>query len=255
MGMLFPCSEIHASDSVRQQSPEGVLETVTLDYKEFFSTYRVMRLGIALGASGLAAGTGFDEKIRNWYQDHVRDRTADHVAGKFRDFGNGFYIVSLSLVSAVLGNFLSSNEEASALGTWGERTLRAIIVGGPPLIFLKHAIGSSRPGDNNGSRWRPFQDDNSVSGHAFIGAVPFLTLARMYNDTWYVKYALFAASALPALSRIHDNTSFPSQAALGWFLAWAATSSIFERDNGKEKFKVVPMITAGGVGIKAVWEW
>ena len=41
------------------------------------------------------------------------------------------------------------------------------------------ATGASRPADGQGSHWHMFNDNNGVSGHAFIGAIPFLAAAEM----------------------------------------------------------------------------
>ncbi len=60
---------------------------------------------------------------------------------------------------------------------------RAYLVGAPAMLLMQNVTGGSRPEEmDHGSKWDPFHDDNGVSGHAFMGAVPFLTLANMYDD-------------------------------------------------------------------------
>jgi hypothetical protein len=50
-----------------------------------------------------------------------------------------------------------------------------VVVGAPPLYVMQQVTGSSRPGEGSaGSHWHFLNDNNGVSGHAFIGAVPFL---------------------------------------------------------------------------------
>jgi len=60
--------------------------------------------------------------------------------------------------------------------------------------------GASRPSEGD-SKWRPLKDSNGLSGHAFIGAVPFITAAKM-NDNPYIKTILYGFSVLPGLTRI-----------------------------------------------------
>ena len=80
-----------------------------------------------------------------------------------------------------------------------------MLVGAPATGVLQVAIGASRPSETAaGSRWRPFHDNNGVSGHAFVGAVPFLAAAK-YTDNRLLQVALIAASTVTASSRIAER--------------------------------------------------
>lgn len=122
------------------------------------------------------------------------------------------------------------------------------------MLLMQWATGGSRPTEDD-SHWRPFHDNNGVSGHAFIGAVPFLTAGRMGQDNRLARYLLYAASALPAWSRVNDNAHYPSQAFLGWFLAWEATGAVFQTDKGSRSVSLVPMITEDACGLALCIQW
>lgn len=62
------------------------------------------------------------------------------------------------------------------MGDFGDRTMRAYAVGALLMLLMQEVLGSGRPSDTaDNSYWRPFQHDNGVSGHMFVGAVPFIT--------------------------------------------------------------------------------
>ena len=95
---------------------------------------------------------------------------------------------------------------------------------------------TSRPSeDKQISDWKPFNDSNDVSGHAFIGSVPFLTIAYMNKDNALIKYNVYLASTLAAVSRINDNQHYLSQAILGWYLGWESVDSVYTVDSKKTK--------------------
>jgi hypothetical protein len=214
-----------------------------------------MRLCLAYGIAATAAGSDIDDDIQDAYQDHVRNSTTDKASNITKNFGNGWYIISLSLASAAVGTMLPEGKSSSDIATFGERSLRAIAVGGPAVILMQNVTGASRPKTGDNSSWEPFKSNHGVSGHAFIGAIPFLTLAHMYDEEWYIKYPLYAASILTGLSRINDNEHFPSQVALGWYMAWEATQSINERDSKDQRFSVIPLVAPGYYGLQVRLEW
>jgi hypothetical protein len=127
------------------------------------------------------------------------------------------------------------------------------LVGAPPLYCLQWAIGASRPGESSAeSSWKPFQDSNGVSGHAFVGAVPFLSAAKM-SDGILAKSAFYAGSTLCGWSRINDDSHYASQVVLGWCLAYASASAV-DRSQTHRSWAVVPWTPPeGGSGIG--WEW
>lgn len=229
-------------------------QTVKEDYQEFYSRDRLLHLGLAFGSGALVANTHMDESFQKWYQTDIRSNTTDDIAGGVKNFGEWRYLIPVSFGAAVLDNFIDSEQYHSSFGRWGARSARAYILGTPLLLVTQALTGASRPSEGRGSNWRPFDNTHGVSGHAFVGAVPFLTIARMNDDNRLLKYLFYGASTLTALSRINDNAHYFSQAALGWYLAWQATDTVADRD-GQKKIAFTPMPVKDGFGVYISRQW
>ena len=128
------------------------------------------------------------------------------------------------------------------------------MVGGPPLLAFQRILGSGRPTDGSESKWAPFKDDNGASGHAFIGAIPFLTASEMV-DNRAVKSLLYAGSSLAGLSRINDDMHFTSQVLLGWWLAYLSETSVDRSENNRRRFETVPVIIGGHPGVALTFKF
>ena len=229
-------------------------QTVKGDYLSFYSRDRLLPLGLAFGTGAIFANTHIDEAFQKWYQTDVRSSTTDDIAGGVKNFGEWQYLIPATFGAAVLDNFIDSEQYHSTIGRWGARSARAYILGTPLLLFTQALTGASRPSEGRGSSWRPFDNTHGVSGHAFVGAIPFLTAARMSENNRPLRYLLYAASTLTAISRINDNAHYLSQAALGWFLAWETTGSIADRDN-HNRLAFSPMPVQDGYGITVGMRW
>ena len=240
----------------------SITDTVVADYKEFYSKDRLIRMGIVFGVAGIAANTNIDMSIRNWYQENVRSTRTDswssspnnrdyEFSAKF--FGEGKYMVPVALLAASV-NYISPD---NAIGNWGSNASRAYLVGLPAMWFMQGVTGATRPGDRpEGSRWTtPFGHSNGVSGHAFVGGVPFLTIAAMNRDNPYVKYPAYVASAAAAWSRVNDDKHFLSQVVLGWYMAWEAVDSVMDNNAKKKSITVAPMAGLDGFGLVAGGSW
>ncbi len=150
-----------------------------------------------------------------------------------------------------LGSLLPESEFSHNSKTWGEQTIRGFIVGAPPVLLLQRATGGSRPDETAvGSEWQPFQDNNGVSGHAFMGALPFITAAKM-SDKLGWKVTWYAASALAPMSRAADGAHYPSQVALGWGMAFLAATAVHTTDSPNARLRILPTATVQG----SVWRW
>ncbi len=267
MLFIFTCVAtpqlVFAADTVPTESGSSIGATIADDYSNFYSHDRLIRLGIAFGLGGIAANTNIDMNIRNWYQDKVRNDQTNSWASKIGDpsgfyaktFGEGKYMVPIALLAASV-NLMDEN---TAVGNWGAYASRAYIVGLPAVWAMQWTTGPARPGESDtGSSWRPIniQDGHGVSGHSFVGAVPFLTIAYMNQDNSWVKYPAYIASMAAGWSRINDDAHFPSQVVLGWYMAYEAVDSIFE-NNAKKKKGITIAPTAGpdGFGLMAHAEW
>ena len=211
-------------------------------------------MGLAFGSGAIVANTHMDEAFQKWYQTDLRSNTTDDFASGVKNFGEWQYLIPVTFGAAVLDNFIDSEQYQSSIGRWGARSARAYILGTPLLLVTQALTGASRPGDGRGSSWRPFDNTHGVSGHAFVGAVPFLTIARMNDNNPWVKYLFYGASTLTAISRINDNAHYLSQAALGWYLAWEATDTVADRDR-RNKLAFTPMPVKDGYGVYVSMQW
>ena len=135
-----------------------------------------------------------------------------------------------------------------ALGRWWRRTARAYLVGAPTLYYLQQITGGGRPGDPEGSDWQPFEGNHGISGHAFLGAVPVLAAVRGSDRRW-LQAGGVALSLLPALARLEDGEHFPSQALLGWVLAWHVTG-VVHRDRPARRYEISPLASPDGAGLQ-----
>ena len=227
-----------------------IWEAIKTDHKNYYSSKRFLRLGAAFGIGGLMANTNIDENIQDWYQDDVRSSTTDDVASIVKTFGEGRYLLPLCLLAAGLPEIIPESSATSIIGKWGRLTSRAYLVGSPPMLIMQRVTGASRPGESDdGSHWNPFKDSNGVSGHAFMGAVPFLSAAHMSNNR-LLRYGLYAASTLTAWSRLNDDDHYTSQSMIGWFMAWEAVGAVDESDKNNQKLKVSPLFFNEGMGIQ-----
>lgn len=227
-----------------------IWETLKTDQKNFYSPHRLLRHGVAFGIGGIMANTGIDDNIQDWYQDDGRSSTTDDVTSVAKMFGDGRYLIPLSLLAAGLPEIIPESSATSSIGKWGRLTSRAYLVGGPPMLIMQRATGASRPDESDDdSRWKPFNDSNGVSGHAFVGTVPFLSAARISSNR-LIRYGLYAASTLTAWSRVNDDAHYTSQAILGWFMAWEAVGAVSENNTNNQKLRVSPIFLTEGVGIQ-----
>ena len=240
--------------SLPAYSEEGIWSDVKRDYSEFYSSDRFIRMGIVFTGGALIANTDFDQDFQ--------ERNAGNIFSvddsyNVKQLGEGKYLIPLSLISAGIGHWLNDGSELTGIGKWGERTARAYFVGGPTVLATQLLTGASRPDeDKQISDWKPFNDSNGVSGHAFIGSVPFLTIAYMNNDNAIIKYSAYLASTLAALSRINDNKHYLSQAILGWYLGWESVDSVYSVDsNKKNNVRVQPVVGANSYGLQLSMQW
>lgn len=214
LAVLFAIAPLTARAEGLLERLDGAGERLYGDYRSFYldgATY--LRLGSGLAAGGALANTDADSVAREFYQENIRSSATDGLSDLTRLPGE-----ALLTVPALAVFYLATDN------LWAERSLRALFLGGPLGLFLRSATGGGRPTEG-GSGWKPFSDNNGLSGHSFIGAAPFITAAKM-EERACVRWLLYGASTLPALSRINDDEHYLSQAALGWYLAYLSVSAV-----------------------------
>ncbi len=245
--LLFLSTTVGSGFASDKNSPWEVIKT---DYSNFYSKNSLLRLGLGFLAMGIVANSELDENFQDWYQDEVRSDSTDDFSEITKLPGEGKYL----LPAALLSSGLYYLDPDSSIGKWGLNATRAYLVGLPPMWVMQHLTGASRPDNYSGSDWDPFNDENGVSGHAFVGAVPFLTVAMM-NDNIFIKYLSYFASTLTAVSRINDNDHFLSQSVLGWYMAYESVNAVFKTDKETRKLAIIPLINRDMYGVVFNSRW
>ena len=236
---------------------QGVWADVKSDYDEFYSSDRFVRMGIVFAGGAILANTDLDQQFQDNYQNNIRSTSTDDFAVTAKLFGEGKILIPLSLISAGISSYLNDGTELTGVGKWGERTARAYFVGGPAVLVTQILTGASRPAEPPyKSDWKPFNDANGVSGHAFIGSVPFLTIAYMNEDNAFIKYGAYFVSTFAAMSRINDDAHYLSQAMLGWYLGWESVDTVYSVESKKKSnLHVRPMVGKDSYGVQISYRW
>jgi hypothetical protein len=227
------------------------------DYRNFYSCDSLVCLSVALGAGGIMANTGFDETVQDAWQRSVEPSGMGRFFSGCKDLGEGKYALPIFGAAIATGFLFEDRPVGGVVGEWGSRSLRVFVVGAPAMYAMQWATGASRPGETSaGSDWKPFADNNGVSGHAFVAAIPFLAAADMCESP-ILKGTLYVCSTFGAFSRMTDDMHYPSQAFLGWYFAFAAARAVDATEFAFSGFEVrmVPVLASdrSGLGVEARW--
>jgi hypothetical protein len=224
---------------------------IKTDDANFYSYQNLLVLNAGVGVGAVLANTSFDgrtfdQRPRDDYQDHISNRKFFH---EFKTFGNGYVVIPVIAASTLAEEVWPDTVIGDTVGQWGERSVRALLVGTPPLLFLQEATGGARPGESsNTSHWGFWQADHGLSGHAFTGGVAFIPAAEMTDDP-FLKSGFYALSVLPGISRIYDNEHYTSQVLLGYFLANVACSAVDLTDSQNEHVAFAPLVNENIAGV------
>jgi PAP2 superfamily len=235
-----------------------LLSDVCTDYGNYYSWRTLRDFGIVFGGAAVLANTRLDQDFRNSVQDNWRNSETDNFANFWKTFGEGHIFAPSYAILAGAGYLVKDFDMPlmHIAGEFGYRATRAYLVGTPPLLMMQIATGGSRPGEkNHNSTWVPFADDNGISGHAFIGSVPFITAAQMV-DSRLLKAGFYMMSTFTAWSRINDDDHYLSQVCLGWYMGYQACRSVNETETGEQKpFRLLPMLGRDTLGASMVFDW
>ena len=77
----------------------------------------------------------------------------------------------------------------------------------------------------------------------------------MGSHSSYYTYSKGSLRGIHTYCQINDNQHYPSQVALGWYMAWEATQSIKERDQVDHRLSVVPLIAPDYYGLQLMMVW
>ena len=242
-----------AEETITEETISGrVIEDVLSDHGRFYSTGNLRALSLGLLGAWLLANTEADVGVQDWYREEVRARASDDAAGWVKPLGDGRVIIPALSGILLTSRLIGGASAGRTLGRWSGRSLRALAVGAPSLLLLQVATGGSRPLEDD-SRWRPFEDDNGVSGHSFVGAVPFLSAAGL-TENRLLRSLCYAGSSLCGLSRINDDAHYLSQSAMGWWVAYLACRSVEWTESKSRGLQLLPVVPGEGweMGIAVV---
>lgn len=193
-------------------------------YSSFYSTDNLPWLGQTWLVGGLIANTSLDREIQDSYNSNILSNSSDRFSSHTKKIGDpGTTLIYFGLAAV---NRIACDRDCGVVPEWGDRTAQALLVGLPAVWTSQAILGGDRP-YRGSSDWTILQFDrqHAVSGHAFVGAVPFLTAAQM-TDNPYAKATFYALSPLTAFSRINDQKHYFSQALMGWLYAAKVTDVI-----------------------------
>jgi hypothetical protein len=228
-------------------------------FSDFGNLYRrdnVWNYGIVLAGAGILANTKIDRHFQNWYNDDVHCNFTKELSEFTKIFGEGQIFIPVVVSTAVIYRFrqerLGRVGEEKLIGNFFDRTARGYAVGTPTLITAQILLGADRPRAGT-SYWRPFQKSHGVSGHAFIGAVPFITAAQMTDKIW-AKGLFYSLSVLPGWSRVNDDAHYLSQVLLGWSLAYLSVQAVSETEKIKPNgFIIYPVLNGNSIGFGFIY--
>lgn len=203
------------------------------DFGNLYRSDNAKNYGLALLGAGVLANTDMDGHFQHWYGNHVRCNFTKEFSEFSKFFGEGKIFIPVAVTSAILFRFQEErwgqvNCKTPSVGYFFDRVARGYTVGAPTLLTAQVVLGGDRPADGS-SYWKPFRQNHGVSGHAYIGAVPFITAAQMSDKIW-MKGLFYTLSIIPAWSRVNDDRHYLSQALLGWYLAYLSVRSVSETE-------------------------
>ena len=189
--------------------------------RRLYTRRNFLKLAGATAGGAVISYSGIDELFDEWHREHVRGDASDALAHFAKEYGEN-YIAFAALAYGLADWALPG----TAVGRWGRQCFTATGCGLPALWTWQRVLGGSRPSDEKpwGPRYRPFTDENSVSGHTFLGAIPFLVAAKEIGfpvGTWTLR----AVSPMTGWSRINDERHYLSQVLLGYGLAWESVQA------------------------------
>jgi hypothetical protein len=246
---LPPCP-MTISERFRQE-----MGNVWSDTKNYYTWPTLRSLALGIGGASLLANTSMDDHFRNWYQDRVRSTSLDETADIVRNFGDGKIMIPACIAIGLTGALFDDTRCGSGMAEFGARMGRAYGVGTPTLLLLQYGLGATRPGRaEDASYWRPFSAQYGASGHAFMGAVPFISAAQMTENP-YLKGCLYFCSVLPAWSRVNDDMHYLSQAWLGWWIAYLACDAVNATQHKDDCLLIFPIATPDMVGLGVMYQY
>lgn len=229
------------------------------DFRHFYQRKTLAKYGVAILGAGILANTKMDLRFQRWHAKNIKCNFTHEFSEFSRTFGEGKIFIPVAVTAAFVYRWHQERHgrifEERPLGEFFDRTARAYAVGTPILLVGQYAMGGNRPRYGS-SYWKPLQENHSISGHAYIGAIPFITAAHMTENVW-AKGIFYTLSIIPGWSRVNDDAHYLSQAILGWYLAHLAVQAVSETEGAKPIWKNLtffPVTENNSVGIGFLYQ-
>lgn len=226
-----------------------LFDKLKFDQKNYYLETDYETTGYVFLLGALMANTNIDQNLIKFYNNDIRDKNPEEHnenASFWKNFGEGDIFIPLALLSAS-SNLITKNP----VGTWGSMVSRAYFVGAPSMLLMQKITGGSRPfeREDGSSSWNFWADENGVSGHAFMGSIPFLVASKM-SDNKLVSNIFLTLSTFTGISRVNDNAHFLSQAILGWYMGYIAVEAV-DKTNKKTNSDLIilPIVNGDNTGI------
>jgi hypothetical protein len=243
-----PCAPRGLRARVRSEFQQG-WHRIGSDYRNYYCCTTLRDLFAGVAPAAVLANTSLDDDFQGWYQRDLRSSGTDNFATFWKTFGEGQIFIPAYAGLALATGFFDDRPLIGGVSDFSDRVTRGYLVGAPPMLFMQALLGASRPGEHGlGSQWKPFDDTNGVSGHAFVGAVPFITAAKMCDEP-LLKVTFYTFSTFTAWSRINDDAHYLSQALLGWWMAYLACRAVDDTEHQDRCFTVTPLATPEMAGV------
>ncbi len=226
-----PC---HPSEYEKRWA-HNLVTDIKRDFRSYFTDEDTLKMFLeTFVTAGVFANTGLDRSINRHWHRNINNRSTDNFFKIPKAVGGFSYCyIPFYLLCMGVGHLREHTLFGNVMYTWAYRNMRTFILGGMQQVALTTLLGGGRPISKEDSKWQPFRYHKGVSGHAFYGAIPFLTAAQM-TDPIVPRYALYVFSTLPALSRINSESHYFSQVLLGWALAALSAHRVYESDAARE---------------------
>ena len=253
----FPCPSTTFCETLTQFGNKE-RDRIFIDFGNLYNRNNVKNYGLALLGAGVMANTNIDQCFQNWHRKHIDSGFSQELGECSKIFGEGKIFIPTMVASAFTYRFLQEKKglPECKFGEFTDRVMRGYFVGAPTLLSMQWILGGDRPRDG-GSYWHPFQQDHGISGHAFMGAVPFITAAQM-TDKPCIKGLFYTASIFCGWSRVNDDAHYLSQAVLGWYLAYLSVRAVSETEGHRPLPKgltLFPVCGDGPVGVGLLYQY
>ncbi|MDR1291608.1 MAG: phosphatase PAP2 family protein [Planctomycetaceae bacterium] len=233
------------------------------DFRNFNSCDSLGNLFVAFGGAAVLANTSLDGDFRNWFYRNIKRPNANNKGlHDFNAFSKEFGEIPIILIFALstagykLFPYLCPKREThkSIFGEYVTLVSRSYLIGTPANLLGQLFVGAGRP--SSGSSFWFKGKFNGVSGHSFVGAVPFITAAQMTDNLWF-KCIFYTCSFFTATSRIYEDSHYLSQALLGWYIAYLSVRAVSKTEGKKlpRGLTIFPIVEKESTGVGLVFRF